>query len=71
MDRAEARSLLFLVNDPEVLALITGYVEARKKVLYNQLFSERNEIELRFVQGRIQELERMKSIKDEIIKAAE
>jgi hypothetical protein len=70
MDKQFYRSLLFLVNDHDKYTMLQSYIDMRIKRLQQSLETVSDIEEIRRTQGRIAELRRMQSLRDEVISEA-
>lgn len=70
MEKQEYRELLPLVNHYESYTLLKQYAEARIKYFRIQLGTEASIDRIRMYQGAIKELERILSLRDEVIEKA-
>lgn len=66
MDKNTAKQLIYKIGSPEVIEGIHLYIDDRIKVLTISLISAKDETEIRWIQGRIQELMRLKSLREEL-----
>lgn len=71
MDKVLYKLLLPLVNDKNCYSILQEYAEARIELLKNSLSFEQDIDKIRFYQGTIAELRRIKTLREETIKGAE
>jgi hypothetical protein len=67
MDRELARQLVHFVNDPYTNEAYLEYVSYRVGLLKNQLTNAKNMEEVRELQGRISELKRFETLREEVL----
>lgn len=67
MDRELARKLVHFVNDPYTNEAYLEYVSYRVGLLKNQLINAKNMEEVRELQGRISELKRFETLREEVL----
>lgn len=70
MDKTKARSILPLVNNPETMAMIKVLVEMEAEIIYKSIPNTTDEVQLRMLQGKLQQLERFKNIDERVREAA-
>jgi hypothetical protein len=70
MDKDLYRSLLPLVNDKTSMELLMQYAEARIPSLHNALEQAQNIEAVRALQGRISELRRFKTLREEVLEGS-
>lgn len=70
MDKKLYRSLLPLVNDPDLYPLLQSYIEGRIEMHRNSLETLTNEDDIRRTQGRVAELRRLQSMREEVLDKA-
>ena len=66
MTRDEAKQLLPLVNNYDIMALLTQYAEKRIEELRTQVETARTFDDVRSYQGRIHEMRRLIKLQEEI-----
>lgn len=67
MDRGQAIKILPLVTELRFPELIDTYVKIRTEEISKNMTNERDEVEFRMLQGRVQELQYLKSLKEIIL----
>jgi len=67
MHRELARTLVHFVNDPYTNEAYLAYASDRVEFLKNQLVSARSLEEVKELQGRINELRRFETLRDEVL----
>lgn len=70
MDKKLYRSLLPLVNDPELYPLLQAYVEGKIEIHRNSLETLTDEDDIKRTQGRVAELRRLQSMREEVLDKA-
>lgn len=70
MDRNVVLKLASVIGDPSVHEALTGYFLEQIKIYQNDLSTATDIIRVRQLQGKIQELKRLLSIKEEVIAKA-
>jgi hypothetical protein len=71
MNQQDYRSLLLLVNTKDQYSLLTEYADKRIQILHSQISTETDMDRVKRIQGSIAELNRLKTLRDEVIKGAE
>tara|TARA_B100000768_G_scaffold142204_1_gene134025 strand:- start:767 stop:982 length:216 start_codon:yes stop_codon:yes gene_type:complete len=71
MNQQDYRGLLLLVNTKAQYSLLTEYADKRIKILQTQISTETDMDRVKRIQGSIAELNRLKTLRDEVIKGAE
>jgi len=71
MNQQDYRGLLLLVNTKAQYSLLTEYADMRIKILHTQMSTETDMDRVKRIQGSIAELNRLKTLRDEVIKGAE
>jgi len=71
MDKEFYRALLPLVNDKQAMEILEGYAVDRIRALHTALEQAQSLEALRSLQGRISELRRFKTLRDEVLKGSE
>jgi hypothetical protein len=71
MNQQDYRSLLLLVNTKDQYSLLTEYADKRIQILQSQISTETDMDRVKRIQGSIAELNRLKTLRDEVIKGAE
>lgn len=71
MNQQDYRSLLLLVNTKDQYSLLKEYADKRIKILQSQISTETDMDRVKRIQGSIAELNRLKTLRDEVIKGAE
>jgi hypothetical protein len=66
MIRSDAEKLYFLVNDKEILSALNSYVEVRITFLKDALVTAPNMDEVLKLQGAIEELRRIRHLREEV-----
>lgn len=67
MNKELAKSLVHFVNDPYTNEAYLAYASDRIEFLKNQLVSARDYEEVKELQGRINELKRFETLRDEVL----
>lgn len=70
MTRQEAKQLLPLINTPEFIQLFETLIEVRLQHQLKALANVQDEVELRWVQGKCQELKSLKGVREKILGVA-
>ena len=70
MEKALARSIIPLVNDPDNYPLLIQYVEARIEVLRAFLENTKEHEKILEIQGAIAELRRFQTLRDQALEGA-
>lgn len=71
MNKDMYRSLLPLVNNTEVMELLESYASARIPSLHSALEQAQTLEAVKSLQGRISELRRFKTLREEVLKGSE
>lgn len=71
MDKIQYKLLLPLVNDTSCYSILLEYTEVRMKLLMKQLSTEQDMEKVKRTQGAIAELQRFKTLRNEVIKGSE
>lgn len=71
MDKEFYRALLPLVNDKQAMEILEGYAVDRIRALHNALEQAQSLEAVRSLQGRISELRRFKTLREEVLKGSE
>jgi hypothetical protein len=71
MNQQDYRGLLLLVNTKDQYSRLTEYADMRIKILQTQISTETDMDRVKRIQGSIAELNRLKTLRDEVIKGAE
>jgi hypothetical protein len=71
MDKEFYRALLPLVNDKQAMEILEGYAVSRIRALHNALEQAQSLEAVRSLQGRISELRRFKTLREEVMKGSE
>ena len=66
MTKQEAEKFLVLVNNPEIMGLLSTYVDHRISKLTANLLNAQTLEELKAIQHTVQELKRLKGLRDEV-----
>lgn len=70
MDKQKARELLPFINNPDTITLLSLLYDFEKDLLFKSMINMQSEVEIRWTQGKLQQLERLKSIRERIQEAA-
>lgn len=70
MDKELARKILPFVNNPDTQIFLQLLFDLEKDVLLKSLINLEDQIQIRWIQGKLQQLERLKTIRDRIQEAA-
>ncbi len=70
MDSKLARELLPLINNPEAQKLLDLIYQIESQGIYKNISSITEDSYLRMAQGKLQQLERLKTLRDRVIEAA-
>jgi hypothetical protein len=70
MDKAKARQILPLINNPDAQKLLELIYEIESESIIRSISSIADDTTLRMMQGKLQQLERLKQLRDRVIEAA-
>lgn len=70
MDKNKARDILPVINDPRMQECLRVIAELEAEGIYRTIITTTDEVQVRMLQGRLQQLERLKSIRERIQEAA-
>lgn len=70
MDKELARKILPYINNPDTQVFLQLLFEIEKDLLLKSLTNLESEVQMRWTQGKLQQLERLKTIRDRIQEAA-
>lgn len=70
MDRAKAREILPLINNPDAQRLLELIYEIESESIIRSISNITDDTTLRMMQGKLQQLERLKVLRERVIEAA-